>query len=323
MFLELVLIIVGLIILWKGSDFTVDAAKRLAKKFNISHAVLGLTLVSIGTSLPEIFTNVYVGLRVYSGAEVDGIAVGVILGSQITQITLILGTAALLGTMFAKKHTFRREVPMLFIALGGLWISALDGFVHPLEALILIIMYFGYLSYLNKYHQVSNNIKLEMKHKKRRHINAPKQLALAILGLVLLIIGGKLVVDNAEILAMEFGVSQSLIAILIIGPGAALPELTVAIQGMRRKASGISLGALLGSNITDPMFSFGIGAIIAGYQFEEALLWFDMPYWLMATCIAVLFIWTGRRIGRKNKKEGFALIGIFVLFVILKLWLFL
>ena len=317
------MIIVGLIILWKGSDLTVDAAKRLAKKFNISHAVLGLTLVSIGTSLPEIFTNVYVGLRVYSGAEVDGIAVGVILGSQITQITLILGTAALIGTMFARRHTFRREVPMLFIALGGLWLSALDGHVYPYEAFVLIVIYFGYLYYLNRYHQVANNIKLEIKEKKRKHINAPKQLALAVLGLALLIIGGKLVVDNAELVAQQFRVSQSLIAIVIIGPGAALPELTVAISGMRKKASGISLGALLGSNITDPMFSFGVGAIIAGYEFEEALLWFDMPFWLMATCIAVLFIWTGRRIGRKNKKEGLTLVGLFALFVILKLWLFL
>ena len=322
MFLEAVLVIVGLIVLWKGSDFTVDAAKRLARKFRISHAVLGLTLVSIGTSLPEIFTNVYVGYRKYTGTDVSGIAVGVILGSQITQITLILGTAALLGTMYAKRHTFRREVPMLFIALFGLYISALDGFVHPIEALALIIIYFGYLSFINKEHQVANNIKHEIKHKRRRHINAPKQFAIAIFGLVLLIIGGKLVVDNAEILADDFGVSQSLIGILIIGPGAALPELTVAISGMRKKASGISLGALLGSNITDPMFSFGIGAVIAGYTFERSLLGFDMLYWLMATCIAVLFIWTGRRIGRKNKKEGFTLIALFAIFVVLKLLVF-
>lgn len=315
--------IIGLIVLWKGSDITVDAAKRLAKKFSISHAVLGLTLVSIGTSLPEIFTNLYVGYRIYTGTDVSGIAVGVILGSQISQITLILGTAALIGTMYAKTHTFKREVPMLFIALGGLWLSAIDGYVHPFEALILIIIYFGYLSFINTEHQVANNIKHEIKHKRRRHINAPKQILIAIFGLILLILGGKLVVDNAEILAMEFGVSQSLVGILIIGPGAALPEMTVAITGMRKRASGISLGALLGSNITDPLFSFSVGALLAGYTFEKSLLWFDMPYWLMATCVAVLFIWTGRRIGRKNKKEGLTLIGIFAFFVILKLWLFL
>lgn len=138
----------------------------------------------------------------------------------------------------------------------------------------------------------------------------------------MLILGGKFVVDNAEALATEFRVSQSLIGILIIGPGAALPELSVAISGIRKKASGISLGALLGSNITDPLLSFGLGAMVAGYTFESSLLAFDIPYWLMATAVASLFIWTGRRIGRQNKLEGLTLVVIFILFVVLKIFMF-
>ncbi|RLC77579.1 MAG: hypothetical protein DRI61_11285 [Chloroflexi bacterium] len=322
MILELLLVFIGLVLLLKGSDIIVDAAMELSKKYTLSHTAIGLTLVSVGTSLPEITTNLYVGTRVSTGSDVSGIAVGLIIGSQVTQITLILGTAALIGTMFAKKHTFRREIPMLFLALGALWLSALDGFVHPLEALVLVCIYLGYLYFVNTHHNMANNIKHEIKHKKQKHINAGKQIALMIFGLVILIIGGKLVVDNAEALAESFRVSQSLIGILIIGPGAALPELSVAISGMRKKASGISLGALLGSNITDPLLSFGLGAMVAGYNFEEHLLWFDMPYWLMATATASLFIWTGRRIGRKNKWEGATLVAIFAAFVLLKLFYF-
>ena len=322
MFLEILFLIIGLALLVKGSDLTVDASKALSKKYRLSHTALGLTLVSVGTSLPEITTNIYVGTRMSAGTDVSGIAVGLIIGSQITQITLILGTAALIGTMYAKSHTFRREIPMLFVALGALWLSAIDGFVHPIEALVLVLIYMGYLYFVNTHHNMTNNIKHEIKHKNQKHISASKQMAIAIVGLLLLVLGGKLVVDNAEALAAEFRVSQSLIGILIIGPGAALPELSVAVSGMRKKASGISLGALLGSNITDPLLSFGLGATIAGYSFEENLLWFDMPFWLMATAIAALFIWTGRRIGRKNPLEGLVLVAIFGIFVMLKLFMF-
>ncbi len=322
MILEIIFIVIGLALLLKGSDITVDAAKALARKFKLSHTAIGLTLVAVGTSLPEITTNLYIGSRISAGADISGLAVGLIIGSQITQITLILGTAALIGTMHANKHTFKREIPMLFVALGALWLSALDGFVHPIEALALVSIYIAYMIIVNRDHNMANNIKHEIKHKRRNNINAPKQLLIATFGLILLVIGGKLVVDSAETLAAEFRVSQTLIGILIIGPGAALPELSVAISGMRKKASGISLGALIGSNITDPLLSFGLGAMIAGYTFEASLLTFDLPYWLMATAVASLFIWSGRKIGRKNRKEGLTLIIIFGVFVLLKLLIF-
>ncbi|MDO9537337.1 MAG: hypothetical protein Q7J68_03355 [Thermoplasmata archaeon] len=155
MILELFLIIIGLALLLKGSDIIVDAAKALSKKYNLSHTAIGLTLISLGTSLPEITTNLYVGTRISAGADVSGIAVGLIIGSQVTQITLILGTVALIGTMYAKKHTFKREIPMLFIALGALWLSALDGYVHPIEALGLVSIYLVYLAFLNRDHNMS------------------------------------------------------------------------------------------------------------------------------------------------------------------------
>ncbi len=321
MFFEVLLVILGLAFLWRGSELTVDASKRLALKFGISHAIIGLTLVSIGTSLPEITTNIYSGLKIMGGQpEASGVAVGLIIGSQISQITFILGAAALFGIMYATTKTFKREVPMLFIAISGVFITGYDGRVERWEAATLITIYLIYLFILFKDHRfdAKNN---HHKRKKYRKIKTSSQVGHIIIGLVILIIGGKLVVDNAVEIAHQLRVDTTLIGILIVGPGAALPELSVAISGMRKKAPGISLGALLGSNITDPLFSFGIGAVFAGYTFDTALLWFDIPYWTMATCIAVGLMWRGRRIGRL-KITGVVLIAIFVVYVLLKLAIF-
>jgi cation:H+ antiporter len=319
MMLEVLLIIIGLVLLWKGSDLTVDASKKLALKFGISHALIGLTLVSIGTSLPEITTNIYSGLRIRAGADVSGIAVGLIIGSQISQITFILGSAALFGIMYRTRQTYRREAPMLFIAIFGLFLAGLDGHVYPVEALILIIVYLAYLYLLYRDYRTESLSNKE--RKKYSKISTGKELALAVIGLAVLIVGGKLVVDSAEVLAEELRVTDTLIGILVVGPGAALPELSVAITGMRKRASGISLGTLLGSNITDPLFSFSVGAIFAGYTFDTALLWFDIPYWTMATAIALGMMWKGKRIGSR-KTSGMVLICIFVIYVLLKLSLF-
>lgn len=324
MMLEVLLIIFGLVCLWKGSDLTVDASKKLAIKYGISHAIIGLTLVSIGTSLPEITTNIYTGMRIQGGSDVSGVAVGLILGSQISQITFILGSAALFGIMYARDKTFHREVPMLFVAIGGIFLTGLDGFVAPWEAVILITVYIVYLYSLFQDHktdQINNGFDKKEARRKHRRIKTGAQAAKIVAGLTILIIGGKLVVDNAEALANGMGIDTTLIGILVIGPGAALPELSVAISGMRKKAAGISLGALLGSNITDPLFSFGVGALFAGYTFNMDLLWFDIPYWTMATGTALVLMWKGRRLGRK-KRSGIILITIFAVYVLLKLTTF-
>ena len=213
MIIELFLMILGFLFLWKGSDLTVDASKNLATKFGISHAVIGLTLVSVGTSLPEIFTNIYTGLRVNAGAEVSGIAVGMILGSQISQITFILGAAALVGIMYTNKFTFKRDVPMMFVAIAMFFMVGLDGQVTRVEGAMLITIYLVYLFMINKQDNVAGNIKNELKNHNHKEINTAKQGGIALLGLVILIIGGIFVVNNAEVIASEFGISNTLIGI--------------------------------------------------------------------------------------------------------------
>ena len=318
MLIEVILLILGLFILWKASDMTVDAAKRLAEKYSISPVIVGLTIVSIGTSLPEIFTNIYVGLQIRGGVEVSGLAIGTTLGSQISQITIILGITAMIGALCVDKKSLKRDGTMLIVAILGMSLAGMDGRITPLEGIVLSIVYLAYLTYISITHKIFQNIRKEIKEKKRKEIRASAQLFLISISMVLLVFGGKLVVDNAHAIAMDTGISDAFIGIFIIGLGTSLPELSVGISGMRKKAEGVSLGTLLGSNITDPLLSLGLGAMVAGFTFDTDLLYLDIPFWFIVTCLALVLMWFCK-LNKKHIKEGIILIACYGIYVCLKI----
>lgn len=308
------LIAVGLLFLWKGSDFAVDAAKRLATVLGIGETIFGLTIVSVGTSLPEIFTNVYAAVQIHSGTETSGIAVGAVVGSEIIQITLVLGLAAMFGSMRPEKGALRRDGSALILAASAVIGFGLDGRISQLEGGVLIAAYIAYLWHLARSHSVGDRSEPE----NAEPIKVAVEVLRLAVGLAVLLVGGALVVDNATEVAAMAGISQTVIGILVIGVGTSLPELSIGIMGMRRGAAGISLGALLGSNITDPTLSLGSGAVISGFDFDPSLLQLDVPFWLGATVIALWFLRTDESLDRR---EGAALMGLFVVYVAIKLWM--
>jgi len=144
------------------------------------------------------------------------------------------------------------------------------------------------------------------------------------LGIAILIFASDLVVGSALILAEVWGVTQSFVGVMIVGVGTGLPELSTAIRAIFKKAGGISLGTLIGSNITDPLFALPVGAMAAGVglTFDKNLLFFDIPFWFIASIIALCMFCKGMKMGKEKKKDGFILIGIYLLFVFLKLTFF-
>jgi cation:H+ antiporter len=314
----------GLTGLWFGATLIVESAKKIAKKLNVSHALIGLTIVSIGTSLPEIATNIKSGMI---GAS--GIAVGTNIGSCLTQITIILGLTALLGTMKATKKLIRRDFPMLLFAIIAMFLVGITGNkIMWFEGLALIIIYLIYLYVLAKDENVGLKVKGEFKeHKNGNGHNGiySKNLTIMAFGVLILIYTSEMVVSSALDLAEYWGVAQSFVGVMIIGVGTGLPELSTAITGILRKASGVSIGTLIGSNVTDPMFSLGAGAIASGsfLVFENNLLFFDMPFWIIASIIAFFLFSRNMKIGKADKKEGLTLIALYVLFVFLKIKFFL
>ena len=322
MLIHLLLLLAGILFLWFGSELVVESAKKLAKKFNISHAVIGLTVISIGTSLPEIFTNIMSGIKSSQGIEASGIAIGTNIGSCVTQITLILGIVALIGTLHANKKTIYRDGGMVLLAIVLMFLFGLNGRISQAEGLILITGYLIYLFFVSHDDKVIQHISAEIHHMNHKEINTIHNMIFITVGIALLILGSEFVVNNALYIAHVFGLAQSFIGVMIIGVGTGLPELSTAIKGILKKAEGISLGTLIGSNITDPMFSLGIGALITGFSVEKNLLYFDIPYKFFATVIALSLLYINMKIGKEDKKEGIILITLYLIFVAVKIIFF-
>jgi len=335
----LIFVLVGIAGLYFGADYVVESAKNIAEKLNISHTLVGLTIIAVGTSIPEIMTNLFAGLKVRSGIAASGIAVGTNIGSDVTQITFILGVTALLGTMYATKKILRRDFPMVLFAIVAVFIVGITGYkVTFAEGVILLLIYLIYLYYTSGQEQVFGKIKIKLtdwtkldpnkylrsvfkRAFKRGYIS---DLVLMALGIAILIFASDLVVGSALILAEVWGVTQSFVGVMIVGVGTGLPELSTAIRAIFKKAGGISLGTLIGSNITDPLFALPVGALAAGVglTFDKNLLFFDIPFWFIASIIALCMFCKGMKMGKEKKKDGFILIGIYLLFVFLKLTFF-
>ena len=324
----LIFLIIGIIALYLGSGYVVESAKNIAKKLRISHVLIGLTIISIGTSIPEIMTNLFAGLKVRLGIEASGIAVGTNIGSDITQITFILGLTALFGTMYATKKLLRRDFPMILFSIIAVFVVGITGFkVSFIEGVILLLIYLIYLYYISKDEKFAGKIIGGLDHKnKNGERGFFKDVLLMALGIAILIFASDFVVTSALKLSEIWGVAQSFIGVMIIGVGTGLPELSTAIRAIFKKAGGISIGTLIGSNITDPMLSLPIGAMAAGsigLNFDKNLLFFDIPFWFIVSIIALLLFRRSMKIGKGDRKEGLVLIGLYVLFVFLKLKFFL
>jgi len=316
MWQHVALLSLGLLLLYKGSDLCVSGAKRVADKYGIAHSFIGLTLLSVGTSLPEIFTNVYSGIEVHRGVDASGIAVGTVIGSEVGQITLILGVTALVGSLRAERHMLRREGLMLLLAVAALFVTGLDGHISRLEGALLCAGYVAYLVLLVRSYGVVDAV--ADPGDRHSHTRTGHELLRIAAGVIVLVIGTTLVVQNAVSLATDLGIASSLIGVLVIGLGTSLPELSIAVAGVRNQAAAVSLGSLLGSNITDPTLSMGSGAVISGFDFDRALLRFDVPFWFGATVIALLLL-RGGELGKQDRRKGGLLIALFVLFAALKL----
>lgn len=306
----IIFLVLGLIGLWVGADFLIKGTKNIAEHFGISPFIIGLAFVSIGTSLPEIAVSVTAGFSRLGGVETSGIVIGNALGSSLSQISLLFGILAFLVPLRLNKKMLMKHGPFLIAAVLLVFGLAADGFLSRIDGIILVCAYLAYYFFL----WYSNHV-LRPGRKVTMHV--VKDIVHALIGLGLILFASKIVVTNGIGLADIWGVKQSLVGILLIGIGTGLPELSIAIAGFKRKAMGISMGTLIGSNLCDLLFSLGAGAIVAGFVIDKVNLWFDLPVLLIFSFIVLYFLYTGRRV---SKREGTLLIGLFVLYALLKIF---
>jgi len=300
MLFQVVLLILGFILLIKGADWLVSGSTALAKKFNISDLAIGLTIVAFGTSAPELI----VGIVASNGGH-NGIVLGNVIGSNIFNLFFILGITGVIVPLAVQSSTVKFEIPISFLAVGVLFVVGNDFLCDQMiistwEGIVLIAMFLLFLVYV--YGQMKNDI--SQTEIKQTPFSTFKISAFIILGLGGLIGGGKMVVDNAVLIASSLGMSERLIGLTIIAAGTSLPELTTSIVAALRKNNDIAVGNIIGSNIFNIFLILGVSSVISPIQFNQGFNK-DIIFLAAGTLFLLLVMFTG---GRKKLDRWEALI---------------
>ncbi|MFC6990660.1 sodium:calcium antiporter [Haladaptatus sp. GCM10025707] len=289
MLIEILLFLAGLAMLVYGASRAVAEASNLALYYGVSPFFIGVTVISIGTSVPEMVTSI-VGARLGAG----DIVVGNIVGSEIAQITLAIGIVALIAPIVAT----RREVLVygggMVLAMVIMILAVDDGQLTFSEGVLMMLAYVEFIYIL--YSNVGGaEIAEETVERQTPRQTVPWILA----GLVLVVVGGQVMVTNAVELARLVGISEYLIG-LLTGLGTTVPEITVAGIAAYRGDGGISVGALLGSNITDPVFSLGVGALVATVRVDTVGISTSLTYMLVVSILVLALMYWRRGLGRRE-----------------------
>lgn len=259
MFFCWVLLIVGMVLLIKGADFFVDGSSGIAKRFGIPSLIIGLTLVSLGTSAPEISISI--------NAVLDGssdMSVGNVVGSNICNIFLILGISAIFTPLIISREIKIYDIPiMLFIFFALIVFSFLitPNVINWYEGIILLLLFISYTIFLII--RAKKTIETKKEDDNEAKPNMLKCVIFVILGLCAIIYGGDLVVDNARSIALKLGMSETLVSLTIVAVGTSLPELVTSAVAAFKKEGDIAVGNVIGSCIFNIVLILGIASVIA------------------------------------------------------------
>jgi len=252
-----VLTVVGLVMLCFGGNWLVNGGVNIAKKFRISNLVIGMTIVAYGTSTPELAASVA------AAGEHSAIILGNIIGSNIANVGMVIGVSAILVPLVVGKSILRKEIPIMLGVSLLLVLLSLDGELSQNDGILLLggLGVFAFYTYKDAMkHREENKEKIE-KGKNNIYL---KSVGLIGIGIALLYVGAILTVDNAVILAKEFGLSEKIIGLTVIAIGTSLPELITSIIAIRKGHADIGIGTIIGSNIYNILMIMGVGAALGG-----------------------------------------------------------
>lgn len=310
--------IFGFILLIKGADYFIVSSASLAKKFNISPLIIGLTLVAFGTSLPELAVTFAASLSARAAGTTADIALGNIVGSDIANLTLILGFSAIMMPIAVKKSMRKQEFPFLIIitvlfAVVSYFFQS-DKLIVWWEALLLLVFFIFYMYLMFHSHQ---SVDLE---EEIHFIDTKKAIFLLILGLGGVSLGGYLVTSGAEYIAIELLVKSfsmtatratTLVGLSVVSLGTSLPELVTSVMAAKKGENEIALGNVVGSNIFNTLLIIGLSGIVTPLGVNGDVLT-DMLILIGLTVITVIFCFTGSKI---SKFEGYILIGLYFSYI--------
>lgn len=294
--MEYVLLIVGFILLIKGADFFVDGASSVAGKLKVPSLIIGLTVVSIGTSLPEAAVSISASL----GGN-NAISLGNVIGSNIFNLLVVVGVASVILPVAADSDIVKRDMPINIGLTALLFIMFIDQKLSRIEAIILLVLLVAYLTLL-----ICSALKKKSRASELKILSWPKSIIFIVLGACAIIGGGELVVNSATAIATSLGMSETLVGLTVVALGTSLPELVTSAVAAKKGNSGIAMGNVVGSCILNILFILGLAGSIcplkAGTEFfiDTAIL--------LVTCI-IVFAFTRKKV---NRAEGIICLILYV-----------
>ena len=313
MLLGTILVLAGLLLLYYGAEYLVSGCSRLALSFGIRPLVVGLTVVAFATSMPELMVSLFAASR---GAS--SMAAGNIIGSNIANIGLILGVAALITPIVVARSTLMREVPIMVVASIGVYLLAMDGGIAFMNGLGLFISLLVFLVYCL---MTARNPSLPADGEVDKVLTEAstgrgRDVVLVVVGMVGLGVGAEVMVRGAVMIATLLGVSELIIGLSIVAIGTSLPELAASVMSAWKGEMDISVGNVIGSNIFNLLFVLGICPMIQPITIEPRVLSLDFPI-MLAFCVLLIGLLTMMppRL-QLDRKRGTLLLGAYLLFVV-------
>jgi cation:H+ antiporter len=308
----LVLIALGLIVLVVGAELLVRGSVRLAAAAGLSPMVIGLTVVSLGTSSPELGVSLQAAL-----AGDDGLAIGNVIGSSIFNLTFLLGIGAVVTPLLVKQRLVRIDVPILIGLVAVLWVMSLDGRIGRLEGLLLLAGGVGYsILVVRAEGAESPDVRAEYDRALqeaggRSLVPLGRAAFLVVLGLAGLIAGGHWMVEGAAQMARDLGIDELIIGLTIVAIGTGLPEIAATVLAAMRREPDLAVGNAIGSSIYNVLIVLGVCAAAAprGLSVAPSGIWFDIPVLSLAALLCVpVFLWGGR----VTRGEGLLLLAFYL-----------
>ncbi len=292
--MSLFFLILGIAGLWIASEIAISGALNIAEYYKVSRGFIGLTVLAIGTDVPELFVSITAAIDRMAGTETSGFVIGQTIGTCFGQAALMLGLAGLFVTLTITRSKLLRDGLMMVLAAVLLFLMGYDGNISHVDGILLIIVYVIYFASLFREEKVRE--KLSIRPKK----NLLRSVLYLVGGLVLLGFAADVTVTNALALSVQWGIAQSVVGALIVGLGTSLPEFATSMAALKKGQGELAVGNLIGSTTFDMLVALGGAAAVSGLVVSKNLLYIDFVMLIVLTLLVFFVLWSRLRLSRRE-----------------------
>ena len=306
-------LLIGFALLIKGADIFVDGASSIAKKFNVSPMLIGLTIVAMGTSAPEAAVSVSSSL-----AGQNDMSIANVVGSNFFNILIVLGVSSIIAKLPVEKETIKKDTPFLIFISILLLALSLNFNLSRLDGVIFLVLFILFLINMIKSNISSKDIEsssgetaIAIEATDTKSIHMPKTLLLCLIGIVGIVFGGDLVVNSATNIATSFGMSANLVGLTIVAVGTSLPEFVTSIVAIKKGETEIAIGNVIGSNLFNILLVLGLAAVINPISMSM-LAFIDIIFMVLITLLLYMFM---KKRNSLVKSQGIILVALYIAYM--------